>query len=187
MNVRISSGELETQHYSHTHILHHLEPPLLHQHENQVDALLVCCDLRFHVTFHIANAPAARAPWILCRILEHVLHQSIAIVCAFSDDLEGLDLCPLFKQRLGCWRHRSGKNATNISMMPSGSGEENDFILVLRKDGCDAGHIGKMTSSCSGMIGENHIAAMNPFAAVLSRELVDLIANGERHAAEVHR
>lgn len=65
---------------------------------------------------------------MLGRVLDHVFVEALLVENAAVYDLETNDLCAFLEDVDRRRGHRTRENATNVRVVPAGSGEEDDLV-----------------------------------------------------------
>lgn len=139
----------------------------------------------FQVRFDAPEIPTSRASRNLGRVLNEQLVQPVPIVLARVDELEADDLCTLLCQGSAIAGHTPRLGPSDIGVMTSRGGEEDDLGLFARaffgglgEDGGDHGQVWQVRSTGDGGVGEEDVAWTKRRS-----EFGQLVDHGEGHGA----
>ena len=113
---------------------------------------------RLQITLHIPNIPTPRAPWVPCRLLNHVLVQALLVEHAPVHNLEALDLRALLEDVHRGRGHRPGEDAADIGVVAARGGEEDDLVRGGVEDGRDDGNVGQVRAAGVRGVGHEDVA-----------------------------
>lgn len=99
---------------------------------------------------------------------------------AALDDLEGLDDGALLPQLFGVGGHGAGKDATDIGVVTSGGGPEDDLAALGVEDGGDDCEVGQMGAAADWCVGEDDVSWLEVVAPV-----VDLPFHSKGHTSDL--
>lgn len=137
------------------------------------------------VALDISVVPTPTASRELCGLVDQQLVQSRLIKGTLRHQLEADDLRSFLRQGDARRRHGSTRDTSDIAMMRSRRGEEDDLVLPAWRrveDGRDYGQVGQMGPTGDRRVGEEHVSWVK-----LALPPLELKLDGKGHGAQVDR